>query len=252
MFLPIHAAGLYHEDGRPPELLSDFAISSYTPSLSWLLNDSVEGNLPRPEAKLLIVAQSNTPNASPLPGTKKELRKIREKASDALISLDTLGILKGPQATVEEVLSQMNAYSCVHFACHGIQDLVHPLRSGLLLHDGRLELRKLMHTELNNLELAFLSACQTATGDRDKPEEAIHLAAGMLSVGYKGVIATMWSIPDNDAPFIAGRIYKRLFESGHLESRKAAAALHSAVQSLRKKHQNRNFTSWVPFIHLGR
>ena len=45
-----------------------------------------------------------------------------------------------------------------------------------------------------NAELAFLSACQTAAGDEKTPEESAHLAAGMLAVGFKGVVATMWSI----------------------------------------------------------
>lgn len=57
-----------------------------------------------------------------------------------------------------------------------------------------------MVTSADNAELAFLSACQTAVGDEKIPEESIRLAAGMLAVGYKGVIATMWSIRDDDAP----------------------------------------------------
>lgn len=51
-----------------------------------------------------------------------------------------------------------------------------------------------------NAELAFLSACQTAVGDEKIPEESAHLAAGMMVVGFKGVVATMWSIGDADAP----------------------------------------------------
>jgi hypothetical protein len=39
--------------------------------------------------------------------------------------------------------------------------------------------------------LAFLSACQTAKGDEDMPDQAVHLAASMLFCGFKSVIATM-------------------------------------------------------------
>src|ERR1700733_6751721 len=41
---------------------------------------------------------------------------------------------------------------------------------------------------------------QTAKGDSKLPEEAIHLAAGMLMVRYGSVVGTMWSIRDDDAP----------------------------------------------------
>ncbi|CAE6487268.1 unnamed protein product [Rhizoctonia solani] len=47
-----------------------------------------------------------------------------------------------------------------------------------------------------NKGLAFLSACQTATGDTNLPDEAVHLASGMLMAGYPSVIATMWSVMD--------------------------------------------------------
>lgn len=46
----------------------------------------------------------------------------------------------------------------------------------------------------NAQELAFLSACQTAVGDGTIPEESMRLAASMLAVGFKGVIATQGSI----------------------------------------------------------
>jgi CHAT domain-containing protein len=46
-----------------------------------------------------------------------------------------------------------------------------------------------------NLErplLAFLSACETATGDIRQPDQTIHLAAAMLFAGFQSVVATMW------------------------------------------------------------
>jgi hypothetical protein len=40
---------------------------------------------------------------------------------------------------------------------------------------------------------------QTATGSQALQDESVHLAAGMLLAGYRGVIGTTWSIMDNDA-----------------------------------------------------
>ena len=43
-----------------------------------------------------------------------------------------------------------------------------------------------------NASLAFLSACETAMGAEDLPDEAMHLAASLLFAGFGGVVATMW------------------------------------------------------------
>jgi CHAT domain-containing protein len=40
--------------------------------------------------------------------------------------------------------------------------------------------------------LAFLSACRTAQGDANAPDQAVHLAASMLFCGFWSVIGTMW------------------------------------------------------------
>ncbi|TDL17179.1 hypothetical protein BD410DRAFT_807513 [Rickenella mellea] len=129
----------------------------------------------------------------------------------------------------------MEQCSWVHLACHGIQDELDPMASGLLLQDGRLHLSKIIQKRLPHAEFAFLSACQTATGDGKRPEEAIHLAAGMLLAGYKGVIATMWSIRDDDGPFIADKVYAQLMKDGQPSGVHPAVALHKAVQELRKR-----------------
>jgi CHAT domain-containing protein len=89
--------------------------------------------------------------------------------------------------------------SIIHFACHGVQDSDNPLNSGLMLSDGRLEISRIMHKpdhesgESNTfMSLAFLSACETAKGDRQTPDEAMHLAATLLFAGFRAVVATMW------------------------------------------------------------
>lgn len=58
----------------------------------------------------------------------------------------------------------------------------------------------------------MLSACQTATGDAKLPEEAVHLAAGMLAIGFQSVVGTMWSLGDADAPVVADAFYESLLK----------------------------------------
>jgi CHAT domain-containing protein len=49
-----------------------------------------------------------------------------------------------------------------------------------------------MDLDLKDAFLAFLSACETAKGDKEQPDQTVDLAAAMLFVGFRSVIATMW------------------------------------------------------------
>ncbi|CAE6496907.1 unnamed protein product, partial [Rhizoctonia solani] len=102
-----------------------------------------------------------------------------------------------------------------------------------------------------NKGLAFLSACQTATGDENLPDEAVHLASGMLMAGYASVIATMWSVHDEDAPLVADKVYAQLMKEGGIRNGEAGKALHTAVAVLRETVGERKFERWVPYIHIG-
>ena len=84
--------------------------------------------------------------------------------------------------------------SILHLACHGHQDPHNPLESGFIMHDGMLTVAKLMSLNLDHAFFAFLSACETAKGDKAQPDQAIHLAATTLFSGFKSVVATMWYV----------------------------------------------------------
>jgi CHAT domain-containing protein len=157
------------------------------------------------------------------------------------------------EATVDNVIEGMKKCSWVHFACHGIQNISNPTESALILAgDTELSLSKVIRLSLPHAELAFLSACQTATGAENLAEEAVYLAAGMLLAGYRGVIATMWSIQDDDGPKVADDVYSHLFRHSQPDATQAAYALHMAVQKLHTELQGtKSFFSWVPFIHIG-
>lgn len=91
--------------------------------------------------------------------------------------------------TVQDLLPQA---SILHLSCHGTQDRKDPLDSGFVLRDGKLKVVDIMKIPLPKAFFAFLSACETAQGDRGQPDQAIHLAATMLFAGFKSVLATMW------------------------------------------------------------
>ncbi|KAJ6534828.1 CHAT domain-containing protein, partial [Mycena capillaripes] len=182
-FLPIHAAGTYTENIT--DCTSDYVVSSYTPTLTALLDPPVDKAT---LFKMAVVIQPYTPDFNPLPGARQELIKIRERVPNQwLTSL--------AQTRVDMALIHLRESSIVHFACHGIQDLENPLDSGLVLTDGRLKVSEIMRrseTVRKSISLAFLSARETAKGDKAVPDEAMHLAASLLFAGFRGAVATMW------------------------------------------------------------
>ena len=183
-----------------------------------------------------------------LPGTLQELKFIEDQVTkNNILSIS----LKGSDATVVRVKKEMWNASWVHFACHGVQDSKNPTNSALLLSgSSRLTLSEIIGMRMPSKDLAFLSACQTATGNEDLSDEAVHLAAGMLSAGYRGVLATMWSISDLHAPTVANDVYAHLFKDREPNSAKAAEALHHAIKNLQGKPGVSSLV-WVPFIHMG-
>jgi len=170
-------------------------------------------------------------------------------------AIDTL-LLEDAEATTDKVKTEMKARGWVHFACHGIQDVNDPLKSGVHLHDGRLELLEIMRQQKSNPGLAFLSACQTSKGDLKLSEEVVHLAAGMLASGYRGVVGTMWNISDMHGPEFAKEFYQYLLEekgSEGLDSTQAAYALDHAMRKVRDSlgEGDNAFLTWVPYVHFG-
>lgn len=247
-FLPIHAAGIYGTSQAGTKL-SDFAISSYIPILGALVpSGGKDGKQPSSNIHIVTVPQPPDDGQFKLSGVKEEIDYIQ-----TLSAKSPLVNLQHSRGTVEDVMAKMMNADWVHFACHGVQDPKSPLDSGLCLADRRrLKLSDIIRLSRPQGGLAFLSACQTAQGDEKLSEESVHLAAGMLLAGYGSVIATMWSIMDRDAPRVTKDVYEHLFrDDGKIpDSSEAAEALHRAVLGLRDS--GATFSSWVPFIHVGR
>ncbi|KAF8436565.1 TPR-like protein [Boletus edulis BED1] len=251
VFLPIHAAGLYGTRySSPGRKVSDFVISSYITTLSILAQSPSPSKAPSGDLRLLFVPQPPSDGQHHLQGVAQELKYISTVVDNSPSACTTL--LESSVGTVEEVLGLMKDADWVHFACHGIQDAAKPTDSGLCLANGRrLKISDIIGLSRPRGGLAFLSACQTATGDEGLSDEAIHIAAGMLFAGYGGVIGTMWSISDWHAPIAAREVYKYLFRNGtRPDYRDAARALHEAVGILRESGEA-SFLTWVPFIHVG-
>jgi tetratricopeptide (TPR) repeat protein len=261
--LPLHAAGHHPRHQRPDnpattDTVSTRVISSYTPTLTMLLRARTAPN-PIGPPRLLAVGMPTTPEQPDLTAVPAELDCVcaRYPMSTRLQSLSRHQLHHGEpadratQPTTARVLAELPHHDWVHLACHGSQHITDPTASAFWLTDGPLSIADLIEQyDLRPRELAFLSACQTAAGSARVVDEAIHPAAAMQLLGYRHVIATLWSIYDSPTPKIADSVYAALTATGTPTTHHAARALHQAITALRADHPTDPLV-WAPYLHTG-
>jgi hypothetical protein len=241
--LPLHAAGHY-DDGQPSGgAVLDRVVSSYTPTLRALLEARRPLDPLRADERMLVVALPETPGEVPLTDVTRE----RELLTALFAGHRTL--LEGAAATSQAVREELPRHRWAHFSCHGGQNLADPSQGGLLLYDRLLSIATISAGRYRG-EFAFLSACMTATGGLDLPDEAITLVAALHYTGYRHVIGTLWSVYDSTAADMAETVYKELTSTGQFEPAGSALALHNAVRALRDNALLPP-SAWAPFIHTG-
>ncbi|WP_460402945.1 CHAT domain-containing protein, partial [Actinophytocola sediminis] len=225
--LPLHAAG--RQTIEAGDTVPDRVISSYTPTLTALARAR---STPPPAARPTLLAI----------GTPAELDRVHARYPIAT---------RADPPTGARVLAELPRHDWVHFACHGRQDLSDPAASALLLTDGALPVGDLVQDDGRAPRLAFLSACQTATGGARAVDEAVTLAASLRFLGYRDVIATLWSSVDAPSPEVADEVYA-LLAAGIEATGTAdvATALHHAVASLRARTPADPLV-WAAYLHTG-
>jgi hypothetical protein len=244
-------------------------VSSYIPTLASLTKARrFRAPIARSDLAGILVCEASTAgegSTSYLSGAVDEVDAV-----GACFASAGAQVLNKPGAhtSVSELRSFLNDTSAniLHLACHGVQHS-DPLKSSFLLCDAEFAIEDIMELNLPHACLAFLNACETAKGDRNAPDQAVHLAASMLFCGFRSVVGTMWYVPrlilsvtllslvtcrsmcDADGPSVARCFYESLFKREQVGLDDIAYALDDAVQALR--HLNVPASRWAPFVHIG-
>ncbi|KAG2047787.1 hypothetical protein BDR06DRAFT_963457 [Suillus hirtellus] len=118
--------------------------------------------------------------------------------------------------------------------------------------DEDLTLLDIMERDIPHAEFAFLSACHTAVGDEETPDEVIHLAAGLQFSGFKSVIGTLWQVDDSVAKHVVKAFYENMFsdlkDGGVMDCTKAAWALNRATHAVKTTVP---LEQRMVFVHIG-
>ncbi|KAG1788928.1 CHAT domain-containing protein [Suillus plorans] len=250
--IPLHAAHPFQtkadRSGKEP-CLEDLYICSYTPTLSALIRSrQLMKKRVSPSFVAIGQGQPGAGKGKALLAVDSELELVH-KLVPAMANRTTIS---GDEATRAGALSALQQNTWVHLACHGKQDPKQPYDSHFVMRDEHLTLLDIMERHVPHAEFAFLSACHTAVGDEDTPDEVIHLAAGLQFSGFKSVVGTLWEVDDSVAKHVVEAFYKYMFgdlkDGGVMDCTKAAWALNCATHSVKTKVP---LEQRMVFVHIG-
>ncbi|KAG0696808.1 CHAT domain-containing protein [Suillus ampliporus] len=226
--------------------LEELYVCSYTPTLSALIRSQ---QMMKTRATLSFIAvgqsQPGAGQGTVLTAVDGEL-KLVHKFVPPNVKFTTLS---GDDATRAGALDALQRNTWVHLACHGKQDREQPYNSRFSMRDEPLTLLDIMENNTPQAEFAFLSACHTAIGDEETPDEVIHLAAGLQFSGFKSVIGTLWGVDDAVTKHVVEAFYGRMFKKkGVVDCTRAASALNYAMNTVKSKVP---LEQRIVFIHIG-
>lgn len=205
-------AALRNERGR--YLLEGYRLH-YTSALS-VLEFTARNKLshPVPDRMLLVAnpligtATVRAARLGPLPGASREAATIAR-----LRPASQVQILSGGEASEARVRAGAPAHALLHFAAHSVVRDDRPMDSFLALagdaddpaNDGRLTALEIYGLDLQ-ASLVVLSACRSA-GGKVTGDGIVGLTRAFMSAGVPSVVASVWDLPDETAPWLFERFY---------------------------------------------
>jgi CHAT domain-containing protein len=181
---------------------------------------------------------------SPLPAVESELKQIAsELPSEVLLNQEFI------KTRLEQQINAV-AFPIIHLATHG-QFSSKAEETFLLTWDGRVNVKDLdqllqsrNEENINPIELLVLSACQTATGDK---QAALGLAGFAVRSGARSTLATLWSVRDESTAELMGKFYQELPQT---QVSKAEALRQAQLVLLHNPTYEHPFY-WAPFVLIG-
>ncbi|HMR07480.1 MAG TPA: CHAT domain-containing protein, partial [Polyangiaceae bacterium] len=141
--------------------------------------------------------------------------------------------------------------SYLHIAGHGSTTADDSLQVGFQLSDGIFTLRHLAGCNTDSGTLAVLLTCDSAAGDTQTPNEALHVAGAAHQAGFPDVIAATMPVRDASTLPVVRALYQALDAAPNAASDIVPAALDVAAQTLRLGPATATDPlSWVPYAHF--
>ncbi len=174
-------------------------------------------------------------------------------------------LLAGEMATESFIAqSDLNKYTVLHFATHGIMEDTKPRLSRIVLSapgpdeqefDGQLSVSEIYQLELSS-DLVVLSACNTGLGRLIDGEGILGFQRAFLQAGSGSVAVTLWSVEDRSTAMLMRSFYQNLNRLDSLSQAENkpldyAAALRKARLEMINRPGFNHPNQWAAFILTG-
>ena len=113
--------------------------------------------------------------------------------------------------------------------------------------DGLLTAEDVSGLNLLDTDLVVLSACETGLGEVRTGEGVFGLRRAFMLAGTKGLVMSLWKVPDEETRKLMEDFYQRIQKPG--QSR--AEALRAAQLTIKEKEEYRDPLYWGAFIYEG-
>ncbi|WP_196763980.1 CHAT domain-containing protein [Mycobacterium avium] len=248
--LPIHAAGRHPRKasqigpaplGRWPSV-AQRAMSSYLPTI--LAPTRTPAGRTEPLRLLYVSTDAAT-------GT---LNYADAEYAAVRAALPTVPITekRDHNATIDAVRNAIPDHRLLHVTAHGDLRDTDSLQSGFRLADGILSVSDLAECDVAAGELAVILACDSARGDVQLPNEALHVAGAAAQAGYAGIVAATMPVRDSSAVPVVTAVYEAVNTAQRGLDAVAATALHHAVTDLRTDPiTGADPLTWAPYAFFG-
>lgn len=215
------------------------------------------GRLQAPKAtnpaqlKLLIAGISQASPSLDAPQVPSGLGILAETEEETALIRSSIraSTLLNNSFTADSLKKELSGHNALHISTHG-QFSSDPDQTFLLAWDKPLPLQELdsilrqgTQVAANNLELLFLSACQSAKGD---PLSSLGIAGVSIQAGARSTIASLWLVDAQSTAQLAGRFYESL-----ANGKTKAEALRKAQLKLLGQPTTRHPYYWAPFVLSG-
>ncbi|KAL0953759.1 hypothetical protein HGRIS_004948 [Hohenbuehelia grisea] len=235
--LPLHVA----RDKEGGTVL-DFVISSYIPTLTYLMSVKSSAIKDSPRGADLLFLDST--GRLMWRSGEMELPVVRQCIPE---SASRVQVLHDSDYTPEAAYRELQACSGVHVAATLEQRKENPVDGAIAIRNAqRLFFRDLFTAKVP--EFVFLSSFNASV---IYSKAVCRLPFDMLRVGFKSIIASQGTIPDNLAAGMAGCFYAELYQLGEFDPKHSAVALHRLLCMSNDEIDRVPLSVWVRYIHIG-
>ncbi len=154
--------------------------------------------------------------------------------------------LNDSEATSVNFLKNYSNYNIIHLATHAVSDSVQG-NALIDFYDKPISAQQFQDNNVLDLDLVFLSACETSLGKQTSTEGVLSLARSLYYAGANNVIAAQWKINDAASAKVVNSFYN------NIKTKKYAVSLQKAKLAYLKNSTAEKGLPfyWASFVHIG-